>query len=348
MKSDRQILDSEYNEILLQTVAVIEKSRSMLAVQVSTIASNSYFGIGQILYERKLESKYGDAVVRRLSVDLKQRYPNMGMSPRQLWNMKAFYCRYKDSDEKLLRAVALLPWSSNLLLMSKDLTDEQTLFYAQETIRKGWNRDLMLNAIQMKMHKNAQCPVDNNFAQTLPAVQSEYANEVFHDGYNLGFLDVTEPIAELELERRLVEKIKLFLLELGRGFTFVGNQYELEYEGKTSRVDMLFFHRKLRCLVAVDLKIGGFIPEYAGKMNYYLSLWDRTERLPDDNPSIGIILCPSIDKTMAEYTLSRSLSPTMVSEYQRKLIPRDVLVKSLHDYCRFLDQEISNNMIDKE
>ena len=268
MESDLQFIDSEYNEILLQAVAVIERSRSVLAMQVSSITSNCYYGIGQILYERKLESKYGDAVVRRLSVDLKQRYPQMGTSPRQLWNMKAFYCRYKDSDEKLLRAVALLPWSSNLLLMSKDLTDEQTLFYAQETIRKGWNRDLMLNAIQMKMHESAQGLADNNFSQTLPVVQSKYANEVFHDGYNLVFLGITEPIAELELEKRLVEKIKLFLLELGRGFTFVGNQYELEYEGKTSRVDMLFFHRKLRCLVAVDLKIGEFMPEYAGQMNY--------------------------------------------------------------------------------
>ena len=330
MKSDIQIIDSEYNEILLQTVAVIERSRNMLAMQVSSIASNSYYGIGQILYERKLESKYGDAVVRRLSVDLKQRYPKMGMSPRQLWNMKAFYCRYKNSDEKLLRSVAVLPWSSNLLLMSKNLTDDQTLFYAQETIRKGWNRDLMLNAIQMKMHKNAQCSVDNNFAQTLPEVQSEYANEVFHDGYNLGFLGVTEPIAELELERRLVEKIKLFLLELGRGFTFVGNQYELEYEGKTSRVDMLFFHRKLRCLVAVDLKIGEFIPEYAGKMNYYLSLLDRTERLADENPSIGIILCAEKNHVQVELALEDMGKPIGVADYQL-IIPKEELSKAISD-----------------
>lgn len=343
MKSDRQILDSEYNEILLQTVAVIEKSRSMLAVQVSTIASNSYFGIGQILYERKLESKYGDAVVRRLSVDLKQRYPNMGMSPRQLWNMKAFYCRYKDSDEKLLRAVALLPWSSNLLLMSKDLTDEQTLFYAQETIRKGWNRDLMLNAIQMKMHKNIKGHVDNNFAQTLPVIQSEYANEIFHDGYNLGFLGVTEPIAELELERRLVEKIKLFLLELGRGFTFVGNQYELEYEGKTSRVDMLFFHRKLRCLVAVDLKIGEFIPEYAGKMNYYLSVLDRTERLADENPSIGIILCAEKDRVQVELALEDMGKPIGVADYQL-IIPKEELRKAISDEIAVFESEQQKNM----
>lgn len=132
----------------------------------------------------------------------------MGVSPRQLWDMKRFYERYKDADEKLRRSVALLPWSSNLLILSNKLTDKQTMFYAQETIRKGWNRDLLLNAIKMKMHEKALTVVDNNFAETLPTVQSEYANEVFRDGYNLGFLGVTEPIAELELERRLVNKAK--------------------------------------------------------------------------------------------------------------------------------------------
>ena len=246
-------------------------------------------------------------------------------------------------NEILLRAVALLPWSSNLLLMSKDLTDEQTLFYAQETIRKGWNRDLMLSAIQMKMHKNIKGHVDNNFAQTLPVIQSEYANEIFHDGYNLGFLGVTEPIAELELERRLVEKIKLFLLELGRGFTFVGNQYELEYEGKTSRVDMLFFHRKLRCLVAVDLKIGEFIPEYAGKMNYYLSVLDRTERLADENPSIGIILCAEKDHVQVELALEDMGKPIGVADYQL-IIPKEELRKAISDEIAVFESEQQKNM----
>ena len=190
--------------------------------------------------------------------------------------MKKFYVRYMSCDEKLLRTVAVLPWSQNLLILSKDLDDEQTIYYATESISKGWNRDLLLNAIKMNTYLTAK-PVllDNNFSSTLPAVQAQYANAVFRDGYNLGFLGVTQPILELELERRLVEKIKRFLLELGKGFTFIGNQYELDFNGRTSKVDLLFFHRGLRCLVAIDLKIGKFIPEYAGKMNYYLSLLDR-------------------------------------------------------------------------
>ena len=158
------------------------------------------------------------------------------------------------------------------------------------------------------------------------------------DGYNLGFLGITEPIAELELEKRLVEKIKLFLLELGRGFTFVGNQYELEYEGKTSRVDMLFFHRKLRCLVAVDLKIGEFIPEYAGKMNYYLSVLDRTERLADENPSIGIILCAEKNHVQVELALEDMGKPIGVADYQL-IIPRDELRKAISDEISVFESE---------
>ena len=184
----------------------------------------------------------------------------MGLSPRNLWDMKRFYERFKDSDEKLRQAVAVLPWGHILRLMQKfDNDDNAILYYANETVVKGWNRDLLLNAIKMEMHLTQKpAVVDNNFAQVLPATQALYANEAFRSGYNLGFLGVTEPLAELELERRLVEKIKLFLLELGNGFTFIGNQHTVTYEGKECRIDMLFFHRQLKCLVAFELKIGKF------------------------------------------------------------------------------------------
>lgn len=330
--------EEDYNEILQQAVAVIDTARKKVATQMTTAVTGTYWEIGKLLYDRKVESKHGSSVVKRLSADLKDKYPSMGLSTRQLWNMKAFYQRYMDCDEKLLRCVAVLPWSDNLLLISKNLTDEQTFFYAQETIRKGWNRDLLLNAIKMKMHENALPIVDNNFAETLPAMQSQYANKVFRDGYNLGFLGVTEPIAELELERRLMEKIKLFLLELGRGFTFIGNQHELEYKGKTSRVDMLFFHRGLRCLVAIDLKIGEFLPEYAGKMNYYLSLLDRLEKQPDENPSIGIILCAEKDHVQVELALEDMGKPIGVADYQL-IIPKDELQKAITEEIRSFERE---------
>ena len=228
------------------------------------------------------------------------------------------------------------------------LSDVDTLYYAQESVAKGWNRDLLLNAIKLKMHETCSIePSDNNFESTLPVVQAHYANEVFHSTYNLGFLGVTKPILELELEKRLVEKIKLFLLELGKGFTFIGNQHTIEYNGKESRVDMLFFHRGLRCLVAIDLKIGKFVPEYAGKMNYYLSLLDRTERQDGENPSIGIILCAEKDQLDVELALEGMTKPIGVADYQL-IIPKEELQKTIAAEIQSFEEEHSETKTDDE
>ena len=334
------IQEQEYKEILLHAVAIIEEARTSVARHMAATASNTYWEIGKLLYEKKIESEHGSGVVKRLSVDLKERYPKMGMSPRNLWDMKKFYLRYFDSDVKLRQSVALLPWGHNLLLMRKfEDEDDVIMYYAQESISKGWNRDLLLNAIKLKMHEtHPLVPVDNNFESALPAQQSQYANEVFRSTYNLGFLGVTDPLLELELEARLVEKIKLFLLELGKGFTFIGNQHTLEYNGKESRVDMLFFHRGLRSLVAIDLKIGKFIPEYAGKMNYYLSLLDRLERQEDENPSIGIILCAEKDHVDVELALEGITKPIGVADYQY-LIPKEELRKAISAEIQSFEEE---------
>lgn len=342
------IQENDYKEILLQAVAVIETARSNIARHIASTASNTYWEIGKLLYDRKLESKHGSGVVKRLSVDLKERYPQMGMSPRNLWYMKTFYERYNACNTKVQRAVALLPWSQNILILSKELDDNATLYYAQESISKGWNRDLLLNAIKLKMHETCSIePSDNNFESTLPVEQAHYANEVFHSTYNLGFLGVTKPILELELEKRLVEKIKLFLLELGKGFTFIGNQHTIEYNGKESRVDMLFFHRGLRCLVAIDLKIGKFVPEYAGKMNYYLSLLDRTERQDGENPSIGIILCAEKDQLDVELALEGMTKPIGVADYQL-IIPKEELQKTIAAEIQSFEEEHAEDKTDDE
>lgn len=335
----------DYAEMLRHAVAVIEHARTEIARHVNGYVSTAYWEIGQMFHERKIESGYGDNIVKRLSADLKERYPKMGVSPRQLWNMKKFYERYADHGEKLLRSVALLPWSHNLLLLNKGLDDNATLYYAQETVAKGWNRDLLLNAIKLNMYETqALARVDNNFDRTLPAEQAKYANEVFSSSYNLGFLGVTSPILELELEDRLVKAITRFLMELGNGFTFIGNQYVLEYNGKESKVDMLFFHRGLRCLVAVDLKIGAFKPEYAGKMNYYLSLLDRLERGADENRSIGIILCAEKDRVEVELALEDMGKPIGVADYQL-IVPKEKLQKVLADEIKAFSEEKENKEI---
>lgn len=332
----------EYESILQHAVAVIEHARLEIAKHINGNIASAYWEIGKMLHERKVESGHGDGVVRLLSVDLKERYPKMGLSPRNLWYMKRFYLRYCDSEIKVQRSVALLPWSHNVYLLGKNLDDSATLYYAQETIAKGWNRDLLLNAIKLNMYESQLATkVDNNFSRTLPMEQAQYANEVFSSSYNLGFLGVTSPILELELEDRLVKAITRFLMELGNGFTFIGNQHVLEYNGKESKVDMLFFHRGLHCLVAVDLKIGAFKPEYAGKMNYYLSLLDRLERGEGENRSIGIILCAEKDRVEVELALEDMGKPIGVADYQL-IVPKKELEEMLTCEIRKFGEEKEN------
>lgn len=337
------INDSEYVQILQQAVSEIQTARTTVARQVNSMVNSVYWNIGKLLFDKNLESGYGSGVVKRLSVDLKKQFPDMGLSPRNLWNMKRLYERYYQEDTKLLQAVAVLPWGHNLLFLDKSLSVDETLFYAQECLQKGWSRDMLLNAIKMNTYAARQMQVrTNNFESVLPVVQADYANEVFKSSYNLGFLGITEPVRELELEKRLVSKIKSFILELGQGFSFIGNQYRLEYNNKEYFVDMLFFHRGLRSLVAIELKIGAFQAEYVGKMNLYLSLLDRLEKGENENPSIGIILCADKDHLDVEIALQDVNKPIGVSEYQL-LLPKDelqaLLIKEIGSMEESIDSE---------
>jgi predicted nuclease of restriction endonuclease-like (RecB) superfamily len=331
--------ESEYNELLRQAVAVIDQARTSVAIQANNTISNAYWHLGHLLNERKLETKHGSGVVKRLSADLKQRFPDLGVSPRNLWDMKRFYLRYVDVDPKLRQAVAVLPWGHNLLILNKNLPDEQALFYATEVLTKGWSREMLLHAIKGNYYANLLAtPKSNNFSQTLPAPVADYANEVFRSRYNLGFLGVTEPMKELKLERRLVNKITRFILELGKGFTFIGNQHILPFNGKEYKVDMLFFHRGLHRMIAIDLKVGEFQPEYVGKMNYYLTLLDRMEKAPDEEPSIGLILCAEKDHLDVEVALQDIGKPIGVAEYQY-LLPKEEILQIVSAEMNKADKE---------
>lgn len=319
------INNSDYNEILLQAVTEIRIARTQIAKQVNSTTNSVYWNLEKLLFEKQLEEGYGSGVVKQLSIDLKNEFPDMGLSPRNLWDMKRFYERYYQADPKLRQAVAVLPWGHNLLLISKAQSLEAVIFYANEVVTKGWSRDLLLNAIKMESYSRAENQLKtNSFSNTLPEINAEYANEVFKSTYNLGFLGITEPVKELELENRLITKIKDFVLELGKGFSFIGNQYRLEYNNKEYFVDMLFFHRGLQSLVAIELKIGSFKAEYVGKMNLYLSLLDKLEKGENENPSIGIILCADKDHLDVEIAMQDINKPIGVAEYQL-LLPKDEL-----------------------
>ena len=249
----------------------------------------------------------------------------MGLSPRNLWNMKRFYERYKDADSKLLQAVAVLPWGHNLLMLDKNIENDAAFFYAEKAIALGWSRDILLNYLKADAYNaEKKLPKLHNFMETLPEILAEQANEMLKSSYNLGFLGLTESVREKELEKRLVEKIKQFLLELGKGFTFIGNQYRIEFNQKDYFIDLLLYNRNLRSLIAFELKIGSFKPETIGKMNFYLGLLDRFEKQENENPSIGIILCADKDQMDVEISLQDINKPIAVSDYQLLLPTKEL------------------------
>ncbi|QBR13358.1 DUF1016 N-terminal domain-containing protein [Sphingobacterium sp. CZ-2] len=188
-QSQKNINISEYREILHQAISHIYTAQTLIAKQVNSIANSAYWNLGKLLFEKQLEEGYGSGVVKQLSIDLKNKFPDMGLSPRNLWNMKRYYERYNQADTKLLQAVAVLPWGHNLLLLDKVQSLSAVAFYANEVATKGWSRDLLLNAIKMDSYSRADNHVKtNNFTNTLPGISAEYANEVFKSSYNLGFL----------------------------------------------------------------------------------------------------------------------------------------------------------------
>ena len=242
--------------------------------------------------------------------------------------------------------LTLTTFSNHLEILNRTHSYQESVFYMlyaaqQQLTTKELRRSIVTQTYGSIMSKEKQFT---------PAMLSQYpgASFLFKDRLILDFLNLPANFIEPQLHGGILDNMKEFILELGKDYVFIGSEYPVKVGGSTKRIDLLFYNRALHCLAAVELKAVDFQAEFVSKMDMYLEALDRDVKKADENPSIGIILCPSIDRTMAEYTLSRSLSPTMVSEYQRKLIPRDILVKSLHDYCRYLDQATEGNIIENQ
>lgn len=329
--------------MLREIIAEVKMTRVVIANRVSASLTQLYWNIGKRLASEKLKKGYGGKVVEQLSADLKSEFPDTdGFSPRSLWDMKRLYEFYTESDsilprdvavsenEILPQAVAVLPWGHNRLILSKIKNRAEALYYADAAVKMGWTRNLLLNFIKADTYRNAkELPKLHNFEATLPEHLQERADEILKTTYNLGFLGIRHQIKERELERRLVDKIKLFLLELGDGFSFIGNQYRLTLGQKEYFVDLLFFNRKIQSLIAIDLKIGAFEPEFIGKMNHYLGLLDDQVKMSGENPSIGIILCAEKDHIDVEVALRDFHKPIGVAEYQTIFPEKEI--KSLID-----------------
>ena len=295
----------------------IRDARLRTALAVNSELIELYWRIGREILERQERDGWGAKVVERLAIDLRAEFPeSRGFSRANLLYMRAFAEAWPD-PEIVQQLVGRLPWGQNILLLG--LKEPATrLWYAQKTLEQGWSRAVLEFQIDSQLHAR-QGKALTNFARALPPETSDLAQQIMKDPYHFDFLTVTQPVMERDVEQGLITKVKDLLLELGKGFSFIANQHHLEVGGQDFYVDLLFYHRKLRCLVAVDLKAGKFQPEHAGKMNFYLAALDDLEREPGDNPSIGLILCRDHNKVVVEYTLRGTGAPIGVSRYELML-----------------------------
>ena len=306
-----------YNDFFKEVINTIDSTKYEAYKSLNKYHIGQNFEIGKLIVQNQEKHNWGKSIVDTLSKDINKIIDGVkGYSPQNLWRMRQFYLDYKDNTD-LLELALTIPWGQNLLIIHqvKDIKEKE--YYLNATNKLGWSRAVLLNQIKANAYQHHLVdPKQSNFEKALPVHLSEQANEAMKSKYNLDFLGITKPILEKELESKLVENIRDLLLELGYGFSFIGNQYRLKLNQKEYFIDLLFYHRILKCLVAIELKTVEFEPEFAGKMNFYLELLDEQEKQPDDNPSIGIILCPVKDNLEVEYTLRTNNKPIGVSEYK--------------------------------
>ena len=307
------LIPEGYDEFLRGLKERIRTAQVRAALAVNRELVLLYWRIGQDILERQRQSGWGSKVIDRLAADLRSAFPEMsGFSPRNLKYMRAFAEAWPDEDF-VQQVAAQLPWFHNCTILDKLKNLAERIWYAQQTIENGWSRNILIHQIESNLfHRKGKAIT--NFDRTLPAPQSELAQQIIKDPYNFDFL--SSEAKERDLERGLMAHLQKFLLELGVGFAFVGSQYPLEVDGEDFFIDLLFYHLKLRCFVVIDLKMDQFRPEYAGKMNFYLSAVDDMLRHPDDQPSIGLILCKSKKKLVVEYALRNTATPMGIAEFR--------------------------------
>lgn len=313
--------------------------RASLAVNAELILM--YHDIGKMIVARQQDEGWGNAVIPKISRDIKNELSDIkGFSERNLGYMVQFAKAYTDNSI-LQQLVAKLPWGHNIVLL-QHLKDINTrTWYATESLKNGWGRDLLTKKIKQNLLEK-QGNATHNFENTLPAYQSELAQETLKDPYTFDFLTLTETFNERELEAGLVGHMEKFLLELGSGFAFVGRQYHLTISDRDFYIDLLFYHLQLRCYIVIELKKGEFKPEYAGKMNFYCSAVDDLLRHKDDQPTIGLILCQTKDRIFAEYALKDIQKPIGISEYElTRYLPNELIgsLPSIDDLEKELENE---------
>lgn len=341
VKKSKVIADDNYKKWLGELKQRLQRSQIKAAVKVNTVMLEFYWGLGRDIVALKAEQTWGSGLVEQLSLDLKEAYPNQkGFSARNIWNAKRWYLFY-NQDITILHQVGAeflhqvggempenfgyVPWRHHVEIITKCETVKEALFYIQKTIEGNWSRSYLMDMLRQQLYRKTGTAL-TNFDDCLPVPQSQLAKEILKDPYNFDFLTLTENYQERELEDALAHNISRFLLELGTGFAYVGRQMELRMPGGQSFFpDMVFYHTKLKCYVVVELKVVDFIPEFAGKLNFYVSAADHLLRDENDNPSIGLLICKAKDKTVVEWSFQDIHKPIGVTSYDLQ----EVLDKTL-------------------
>ena len=319
-----------YNEQFQKVVNIIESAKERAYRKVNEELITMYRDIGEYISKQSKNSSYGDAFVQKLADFFSENYPELkGFNRRGLYRMKQFYELYQ-GEEKVSPLVTQLSWSNHLKIMSACKTMDERIFYMNMCIKERLSKRELERQIDSGYYERYMLS-QNPQSLALETVNKATGN-IFLDNYVLDFLDVPEPMSEHDLQKSIIRNLKDFILEIGKDFTFVGEEYRVQVGNHDFFIDLLFYHRGLSCLVAFELKIGEFKPENVGQINLYLEALDREVKKENENPSVGIILCASKDDEVVEFALSRSLSPTMVAEYNLKLIDKKLLQKKLKEY----------------
>lgn len=312
--SELLVKSKNYQTLLADLKQRIRTAQVRAALAVNQELVVLYWGIGKEILARQDQEGWGAKVIDRLAKDLRSEFPGQqGLSPRNLKYMRALAEAWPD-ESIVQEPLAQLTWYHNITLLEKVKAEPERLWYAQQTILNGWSRNVLVMQIETGLFRR-QGKAVTNFQTTLPSPQSDLAQQLLKDPYNFDFLTLTEEAHERDLERGLLTHVQKFLLELGVGFSLVGSQVPLEVGGEDFRIDLLFYHLKLRAFVVIDLKMTPFKPEYAGRMNFYLSAVDDLMRHPDDKPSIGLILCKAKNRFVAEYAVRDIAKPLGVAEF---------------------------------
>ena len=311
-------------------VGLIQAARQRAYQAVNTTLIELYWQIGEHISRKIAAAEWGDGVVTQLAAHIARSQPGLrGFTRPNLFRMRQFYETYRGQDI-VTPLVTQLPWTHNLIILSQSKRPEEREFYLRMAVREKWSKRELERQFKTALFERVVLTP----AKVSPVVRQSHpqALSVFKDAYMVEFLGLPEAHSESDLQRGLLARLKAFLIELGRDFCFVGAEFPVQVGGRDFALDLLFFHRGLNCLVAIELKVGRFEPEYLGKLAFYLEALDRDVKKPHENPAIGVLLCASKDDEVVEYALSRSASPALIAEYQTQLPDKALLQAKLHEF----------------